>query len=410
MDFETYAKSKQTKFILETDRVKLLYEKVNKPDKNYKVIHIAGTNGKGSVSAFILNGLIKKGEKVGLFSSPELFLINDTISVNGVSISDAELKSIYDYLAPYCDEVFNQTGKSLSQFEINFIASLLHFKNKNCTYVIIECGMGGKNDATNVISDSLVSVITKISYDHTGYLGSTLKEIAQNKCGIFKDSSVIFTTNQEKEVMDTILSKVGTRTLIKSDIPKETAFYKNREIINYKDINNVTLSLSGIFQLQNASLAYEVLNYLGCTTDDIKYAFENTIHKARFEEIEENIYFDGAHNVDGVESLVNSINRYFPYEEKIFIIGSMSDKDYVKSLNKLKDLKGQNFKIYTVNVHSNQRSESADVLLKCATDSGYSAKSFDNINDAVLEAKKENKLIIIFGSLYMYKEYKGGVL
>ena len=162
--------NKNEKFCLELDRVKLLLQKAGNPDKELSIIHVAGTNGKGSVCAFIEAGIKSQKIRCGRFSSPELFSSEDTITVDGVCIGKRALGNIVNSLAPLCSEVEKELGKPPSPFEILFVAALIHFKKKNCKKVILECGMGGVGDATNAIETSDMVVLTNIDLDHAEYL------------------------------------------------------------------------------------------------------------------------------------------------------------------------------------------------------------------------------------------------
>ncbi len=404
MDFNEYAKSKQTVFCLELERAARLLELAGNPDKRLKIIHVAGTNGKGSVCAMIEAGLIEMGFKTGRFSSPELFDITDTITVNCTNIAEDELNSIYSFLAPLCDVVESETGKMPSQFEVNFVASLMHFANSDCKYAILECGMGGKGDATNIIADSLISIITKISLDHTSFLGNSPEEIAANKCGIFKKSSKIVTGFQSAQVMNVIRKEAGERMLIEAQNPESVGFEGFNEIFNYGCFKELKCSLCGAHQIHNAALAIEALKLLGAGETEIRYAISNTKNPARFEKVSDRVYFDGGHNPDGVRSLVESLNRYRVDGKIIFAIGMMADKDIEGALSCLKKLKNQNFEIYTCRVNSNPRSESAEKLADIALKLGFKAKAFSNIDSACENAEENCDFLIIFGSLYMYKE------
>ena len=173
--------SQNTKFCLETERVSLLLKKAGSPDKDFCIIHVCGTNGKGSVCSFIETGLISMGKNCGRFSSPELFYIEDSITVCGEAIKSEDLKRISKDLEPLCVEVEKELGKAPSPFEVIFVSSLLYFKEKNCTHVILECGMGGVGDATNSINGAQIAVFTDIARDHTEYLGDTVAKITKNK-------------------------------------------------------------------------------------------------------------------------------------------------------------------------------------------------------------------------------------
>lgn len=407
MNFKDYALSHQNTICLELERVSLLLDKCNHPEKSFRVIHVAGTNGKGSVCAFITEGLIHSGYSVGRFSSPELFDVCDTIAVNNKNIDIKKLESFYEYVAPFCGEIETETGKTPSQFEINFVCALLFFKESACDYAVVECGMGGMADATNAMCDSYVSIITKISLDHEAFLGDSKEKIAENKCGIFKKSSAVFTMDQTAEVLNVIKEKSAKKLLTVSKTPQIVSHKDFSAVVSFDGKENINLSLCGIHQADNASLAREVLLYLGCGKS-VKYALENAKNPARFEKLEDNVFFDGAHNPDGVEKLVETLNLFGSEQKKIiFVIGFMADKDYKKALQSLKRLKFAGFEIYTVKVHSNPRSESSKKLCEVCRALGYSTQEKDNISDACFDAKRNADTVFAFGSLYMYKEYKG---
>lgn len=406
MNFKEYALSHQTEICLELDRVRLLLQKAGSPDKKLKIIHVAGTNGKGSVCSFVCAGLSHMGKKYGRFSSPELFCINDTITVNGKNISDEALSVLLGSLSALSGEVASELGKAPSQFEISFVASLMHFAKEGCEYAVLECGMGGLGDATNAIDDSVVSVITHIALDHTQYLGDTTEKIAVNKCGIFKKSSVVVTGAQSADVQRVIRAMAGSRRLIWADEPRSIGYENFCEIFDYKKIKNLKSSLCGVHQIYNASVAIEVLQLLGANENTIRFAVLNAVNPARMERLKDALFFDGAHNPDGVKVLVDSINRYSPKGKIIFVTGFMKDKAYSEAFSILGGLDNSNFEIYTVNVHSNPRSESSKKLCETARMLGFAAKSFDNVTEAVEEAVKNADLTVAFGSLYMYKELK----
>ena len=404
MDFKTYAKSRQSEICLELERVKLLLEKAGNPHRGMYIIHVAGTNGKGSVCAFVCAGLDAMKKRWGRFSSPELFSVEDTICVENKYITSEELEKIYDFLQPLSKEVEKEAGKSLSQFEINFVASLIHFKNKGCTHICLECGMGGVGDATNSIDDSDICVITKISKDHTQYLGDTIEEICENKCGIFKKSSCVISGFQQDSIKKKISELAGKREFIYAKELESAGFEGFSEIVSFSDEKDVKLSLSGISQIQNASIAYEVLKKMGADNKHILYALENAKNPARFEKIGDNVYFDGAHNPDGVEALKNSLVRYLVNKKTVFVVGFMKDKEYTEALSKLKDIKNNDISFVAVNVETNARSESADNLKKAIESLGFRCTTAENVSEGIEIAKKRADIVFAVGSLYMYKE------
>ncbi len=404
MDFKTYAKSRQTEVCLELERVKLLLSKAGNPHRGMYIIHVAGTNGKGSVCAYVCAGLDAMKKRWGRFSSPELFSVEDTICVENEFITSRELEKIYEFLRPLSKEVENETGKNVSQFEINFVASLLHFKNKGCTHICLECGMGGIGDATNSIDDSDICVITKISKDHMNYLGNTIEEICENKCGIFKESSCVITGFQQERIKEKIALLAKDREFIYADKLRSEGFEGFSEIVSFSDEKDVKLSLSGTGQIQNASIAYEVLKKIGADKKQIRYALENAKNPARFEKIGENVYFDGAHNPDGVEALKNSLNRYLENEKIIFVVGFMKDKEYKEALSKLRELKQKDISFIAVPVKTNPRSASSEDLKIAIESLGFECETSESVSDAIEYAKKRADFVFVIGSLYMYKE------
>lgn len=404
MDFKTYAKSRQTEICLELERVKLLLQKAGNPHKGMYIIHVAGTNGKGSVCAYVCAGLDAMKKRWGRFSSPELISVEDTICVENEFITTKELEEIYDFLRPLCRDVENETGKTVSQFEINFVASLVHFKNKGCTHICLECGMGGAGDATNSIDDSDICVITKISKDHTQYLGETIEKICENKCGIFKNSSCVITGFQEERIKEKIRNLAGEREFIYAKSLKSDGYGGFSEKVSLLYEKDIKLSLSGIYQKENASIAYEVLKKTGADEKQIRSAFENAKNPARFEKIGDNVYFDGAHNPDGVEALKMSLDRYLENERLIFVVGFMKDKEYTEALSKLKDMKNDNISFVAVNVETNPRSENAENLKNAIESLGFRCETAKNVSEGVEYAKKKADIVFAIGSLYMYKE------
>ncbi|MBO5743826.1 MAG: hypothetical protein J6R68_06055 [Clostridia bacterium] len=401
--------SKNEKFCLELGRVKRLLEKAGSPDEDMSIIHIAGTNGKGSVCAYLEAGLTDAKIKCGRFSSPELFSVEDTISVNCVPIEKKDLSALLKKLEPLCLEVKEEMGKEPSPFEVLFVAALLYFKKKKCKKVILECGMGGIGDATNAIVASDIAVLTSIDLDHREYLGKSIKEIAINKCGILREGKIVFSAVQKKTVEYAIIKECKNKNC-------QLGFVKELEIVNMDNLNAVVntkfgslrLSLAGVHQAKNAALALEVMKYLGLKEENIIKALTTAENKARLEEIAKGVYFDGAHNPAGVKSLVKSINMAEIKGKIIFAVGFMADKDISGCFEELKKLKNKNFEIYTTAVHSNPRRETAENLLTKANEKGFKGDSFSNIYEAVKKARENADAVFAFGSLYMYKELMGG--
>ena len=397
--------SKNEKFCLELDRVRLLLEKLGNPDRNLSIIHIAGTNGKGSVCAFLEEGLTQAKIKCGRFSSPELFSVEDTITVNKKPIGKRSLRNLIKQTEPLCEEIKKELGKAPSPFEVLFVVALLYFKKEKCKKVILECGMGGIGDATNAVLKSDIAVLTNIDLDHKEYLGKNLEEIAKNKCGILREGQKVFSAVQNELSEYVIVQECKKKNCTLGFVPPFeicgtdflNAFVKVKT-------EKIKLSLSGAHQAQNASVAYEVMKYLGISEECITYALSNSVNRARLEKISDKTYFDGAHNPAGVKALVKSINMANPGGRLIFAIGFMADKDIEACLVELNNLNNKNFEIYTAKVFSNPRAQTSENLALIAQKKGFKAKSFLNICEAVKEAEKNADTVFAFGSLYMYKE------
>jgi dihydrofolate synthase/folylpolyglutamate synthase len=397
--------SKNEKFCLELDRVRLLLEKAGNPDRDFGIIHIAGTNGKGSVCAFLEEGLTQAKIKCGRFSSPELFSVEDTITINKKSISKRCLQNLIKEIKPLCDETEKELGKAPSPFEILFVAALVYFKKKKCKKVILECGMGGIGDATNAILKSDIAVLTNIDLDHREYLGKNLVEITRNKCGILREGQKVFSALQNETSEYIIVEECKKKNCSLGFVPPleicEMDFLNATVNLNPA---KAKLSLAGVHQAQNASVAREVMRYLEIDEASITNALSNAVNRARLEKLSDKIYFDGAHNPAGVKALVKSINSAKFCGKIIFAIGFMADKDIKGCLDELKNLNNQNFEIYTATVFSNPRAETSENLALIAKKKGFKAKSFSNIYEAVKEAEKNADTVFAFGSLYMYKE------
>lgn len=389
--------------VLELDNIKKLTLAFSNPQNSLKIIHVAGTNGKGSVCSFLQSTLTLAGFRVGKFSSPDIKTPYDAITIDGNDISPEQLNRLYTRVKD------KAIGFSPSEFEVLTCAAFLYFKEEKCDFLILETGLGGLGDATNIIDAPLYSVITRISLDHIGFLGNTIEKIAEKKAGIIKKNSKTVTIfNQEEDALKVISNKCKkeNNTLIltkKPEIFSPSGIYEN---FVYSGIE-ITSGLSGFHQIENASLAIEVLKGLGIDEKIIIKGIKNTKNPARFELVSENppIIFDGAHNTDGMNALLSSLNRYFPNTPKTFIIGMMKDKVSEKIPELFKKYNEDKLsKILTVSVMGNPRSEDSESLRNFFIKNGFSAESAFTLNDALSKAEKD-RLTVICGSLYLYREY-----
>lgn len=323
--------------------VKKLKEVFGNPDKDLTIIHIAGTNGKGSVGYYLENILFQSGYKTGRFLSPAVIDEREIILINSKMVPKTKwAESLSEII-----ETVEEKGIGATAFEIETILALLMFKKLGCRFAIMECGMGGRLDATNVCENDLVDIITSISFDHKNFLGETLKEISLHKFGIVKDGSKnLVVAPQKKEIYEYLKEYMSTdyvnlKETFFSDINAVKHKHSVRkskitQTFSYKNYVNLTLSMPGDFQIDNAITAIDaalVLQNEGFIIKDsaVRKTFEFALWPGRFELITQNgrlFVLDGAHNPDAVERLSNNLSLYFTNRSFVYIMGMYKDKDY----------------------------------------------------------------------------------
>jgi len=386
-----YAASYHGNIVLKLDNMLKLLEELGNPEKDLNFVHVAGTNGKGSVCAFLEEMLVKEGIKTGRFSSPELVKRNESIRVDKKDISDDELEEVLKTVHRAAEKL----EKFPSPYEVLLGAAFVYFRKCGCELVVCEAGMGGDGDATNVIKNCRLAIITPISKDHTAYLGETEEEIARVKSGIIKPGCVFLTAEKNKPYFDIFKEKCNEINI--AEPFDSVGFEEIYEIISYCG-REIKLSLGGIMQLENAALAVKASELLGVGEESIIYGLENTKNPARTEKIKENVYFDGAHNPDGAMALKKSLERYMKDCKKTFVMGVMKDKDFSSMLDILNE---KDAKFLFTTVKGNKRAMKAEDMVKVAKDKGINAEAVSSPLEGI---RKGYGKIIICGSLYMYKE------
>ncbi len=373
------------------ERIKEVMEKLGNPQNDLKCIHIAGTNGKGSTAAFLASVFEQNGLKTGLFISPFILEFCERISINRRFIPLSELEKL--------GEKVKKTDVELTEFEFITAVAFLYFSEQNCDIAVIETGLGGRLDATNVISDPLCSVITKIGLDHTAILGDTIEEIAGEKCGIIKSSPVITVPNQESRALEVIRKKAPD--VIIPNIP-------NLEILRVSPNSNEFVykgetyktRLWGQYQIYNALTAIETVLTVFPDMDKkiLKAGLLKTAFPARLEYFKSvpDIILDGAHNPDGAAALSAVLSSVSG--DKTAIVGMMSDKNTDEVL---KILLPHFKRIVTVTVEGNPRAMSADDLRRKAEKAGTEAISAKDIAEALELAVSFGDTVFVFGSLYL---------
>lgn len=388
-----------------------LLRRLEHPENSLKFIHIAGTNGKGSTLAFVSEALSTNGYKVGRYVSPTIFEYRERFQIQGKPISKAQVARLMTEVSVHADAMSEEGFSHPTPFEIETAMAFLLFAEKNCDFVVLETGMGGMLDATNVVKNTLVAVINTIAMDHSAYLGDTLEKIATHKAGIIKENCVVVSSEQNLEVKN-VINKIAKEKKAKKVVfadstqIKKTKFDLKKTIFTYRNWNNMEISLLGTYQVKNAALALEVLEVLkelGIKLKDakIREAMYKAVWPARFQMVDKKPYFlvDGAHNPQAAQELRDSIQFYFTNRKIIYIIGVFRDKEYDKVIETTCDLATH---IITVAKKGNSRALPAYELAQEIVKVNPMVTVADSIEEAVelayLLADKET-VIIAFGSL-----------
>ncbi|VYU07470.1 bifunctional folylpolyglutamate synthase/dihydrofolate synthase [Clostridium tertium] len=405
------------------ERTERLLELIGNPHKRLKLIHIAGTNGKGSTSALLGRILMEHGYKVGYFNSPHLEEIEETIRINEENIREKDFVSLINEIKPYVEQVVEEGFNHPTEFEVLTCLMFLYLYRSNVDFGVIEVGLGGRLDSTNVLTP-ILSIITSISLDHTNILGNTIEEITNEKAGIIKSNIPIVTCNQKEEAMKVIVNKaISSKSELIIANPNNYKFLGINNDVNIsqkvsvkiKDKDEVlNLSLLGKHQIINLSLAIEalkqleMLEYINLDINKLKSAAEKVRWNGRLEVLSKSPYIvvDGAHNISGVEFLKNNLNEYFIYNKLYLILGILSDKEVEKMVKVLAPLATE---VYTLTANS-VRAEGAEDLRNIVKKYNDNCVAFDDYLDAINYAKSkanEDDLILASGSLYMIGTLRG---
>lgn len=333
-----------------------LMEELDNIQEKLAVIHVAGTNGKGSVCAMLEQILRMSGCRVGRYSSPAVFCEEERYQINGTYINKETYCTILSEIAEACGRL---TGRGLPHptlFEIETALAFLWFYREDCQVVILETGMGGALDATNIIKKPLLSVITSISMDHMAFLGSTLSEIAAQKAGIIKEGCPVVTARQEPEVYEVLRAvcreKHADLVLAETGAVQNLRYEDGYLVFDWEEFSNLKLSLLGAYQPENAVCAIQAIHRLNGSgfaigDDTIRAALRNTVWPGRFEVISRSplVVIDGAHNEDAAKKLLETLKLGFTNRKIIYIIGVFKDKEHEKMLSVMLPLAE---KVYTV--------------------------------------------------------------
>ena len=392
-------------------RIQELLSRLQNPQEQLHFIHVAGTNGKGSVCAMLSSILTKAGYRTGLFTSPYIHRIEEYFQMNGVQISDVQLQQIVDEVKPHVEAMEDKP----TEFELITAMVIYYFAKCKCELVILETGLGGRQDATNVIPAPLASVITRIGMDHMNFLGNTLEAIAAEKAGIIKPKSTVVLCRQE-EVAEQIIRKKCAKAGIDLRIADQRKMKVVRSalelrIFDYGERKSVELGLYGNYQYENAAVALEVIDLLiaqgyPVSDDAVRIGMIEVKWPGRFEFIRHDrpVILDGAHNPDGTVQMIESLCQYFPLQKFMFVMGVMKDKDYQRMIQTVVPF-AEGFITVTADT---ERALAADVLKEeiAVRFSGpvRAAKSIAAAMEQIYH--KKDAVICIFGTLYMMKEVR----
>lgn len=402
-------------------RIKKFLEKIGSPEKNLKVIHVAGTNGKGSTVNFIKD-ILKEDYKVGSFVSPHLITYCDRIKVGDQEISQEDFAEIGQFIISKEPEIIEDYGE-LNLFEFLTIMAIIYFDREKVDIAVLEVGMGGRADSTNIFTsrEKLISIITSISMDHMEYLGDTIEEIADAKAGIITDNGLVLTTNKDPKILGVINREAEEKSaeiyytkdleseIIKSDL-KGIDFK-----VKLGDWEEFSLTQIGDYQVENALgaiYALYLLNKKGIikiSTEKIRDRIKSSRWAGRMEIVSRDplIILDGAHNFDGIKKLVESIDN-FKFKKLYLIMSILSDKEHKKMLEEISSYTDE---VVFVNLDY-KRGTSPEELKKEASGYGLKAEVM-SVEDAInhyQEKYEDGDLILITGSLYFVSEARAEIL
>ena len=396
--------------VLGLESMRELLHRLGDPQNELKFIHISGTNGKGSVLAYLSTILSGAGYRTGRYISPTLFSYRERIQVDGEYIEKESLACHVTAIAAAAEDMQKAGLPSPTVFEIETALAFLYFKEKRCDIVTLEVGCGGLLDATNVITTTVMEVIAPISMDHTDLLGDTLAKIAAQKAGIIKPDTMVVSAQQKSEaaqvIEDTCKEQHCTLQMVDESKISNVHYGAEGQTFSYKTWENVAISLAGSYQIKNAALALEgveALRKLGyaLSGQQVREGLLHTAWRGRFTTLRRDptVIIDGAHNPAAALELKESLERYFPGKTLYFVMGIFKDKDYAQVIDLTAPLARH---IITVETPGNPRALPARELAEAVGKVNPSVEWADSVahgvEKALAMAGKEDA-VIVFGSL-----------
>ncbi len=392
-----------------TERILSLCARLSHPEQSLKVIHVTGTNGKGSFCAMLESVLRAQGYKTGLFTSPAIVSLSEQIRINGENVSP-ELLAEATGKAAACVEQMSETPSS---FELLTAVALTCFQDAACDVVILETGLGARLDATNVVDAPLLSVITGISIDHTDFLGDTVSKIAKEKAGVIKSRRPVLLGNVSPDAMRVIEQKAKEMQapLYKAEnyAPKSIRATLEGTHFDVGERRNLFIPLLGLYQPSNASTVLAAVDLLKkegfpVSEEALHKGLSSVSWRGRFERLsfDPYIFFDGAHNPNGIDACVQSITHYFKGQRVYILTGVLADKDYPAMASMLASVTARAFTVTPPSV----RALSADAYAQALSLHGIEATPYESLSSALCAAraaaKRDGVPLLCLGSLYLY--------
>lgn len=395
------------------ERIRILCDRLGNPQNKVKFIHVAGTNGKGSVCAMLSAILTRAGYQTGLYTSPYIKHFNERMAINGEMVSNEELAELTEYIRPIAESMEDKP----TEFELITAIAFEYFARHGCDLVVLECGLGGRLDSTNIIENPVLSIITGVALDHTSILGDSVEKIACEKAGIIKKGCpVLFGNNSHEHEALGVMRRVATERKAPLAVTDEGLLANIRYTVDgtmfdFGEEKDYFLRLLGIYQPYNAATvlyAVRSLRYSGYEIPEraVREGLREVYWPARFERLSDRpvVIYDGGHNPQGIAAAKRSIETYFGTEKILLLTGLMGDKDYALMVGELAPLAEQ---VYTV-TPNNPRSLPAEELARVYQKAGANATAFETVADAVKTAMHDagelGRPLFILGSLYLYCE------
>ncbi|WP_342558823.1 folylpolyglutamate synthase/dihydrofolate synthase family protein [Metasolibacillus sp. FSL K6-0083] len=381
-------------------RILQALQQLGQPEQSLQVVHFAGTNGKGSTLTFVEHIARAYGLTVGKFMSPCIVDVHDQISIDGQPISRRQMDAVFQQMAEA------KLHHLLTDFELLTCAALLHFQNEQVDLVLLEAGMGGREDSTNV-AIPIVSVIPSIALEHTNFLGTTLAQIAGHKAGIIKQNKPTVIGRLPKEAYEVVKAEAKQQNSSLSILGEgfEVDGTTYRHLVRQIEINHLERRLLGMHQGENMAVAItaflEVASALSLKLDTaaIQQGVYNAQVAGRFEQVSENVYFDGAHNPASIAALVQTIQQQFPNEQVEIIIGMLADKDVVKAIQLLEPIASKFIFVDFMNL----RAMKAQHMLEIPSTVGGTIMTLEEVAHYL---KRGHSTKIVTGSLYLLSELR----